>query len=276
MFDQLPPPQDVAAPAWDLTVGLINATVQIDQPNDDDTRRVGTGFLIDAPLPHGQPRTVLVTAAHVLEGMPKPDARVGWRVQMPEGRWRFAPEPVRIRSEEGQPVWTRHPDRDIAVMEVSVPPAFARAAIPLDWLADREAFGRWQVGPGDEMLTLGYPHGYSANTAGFAILKTGRIASWPLTPIEAFPSFLLDFAVFPGNSGGPVFWVPSARRASAAAMPDHPYIAGILAQEMRVRGESTGIGFVIHAAYIREAVALLDAPQPASTSADIRSSSAPP
>lgn len=276
MFDLLPPPQDVSAPTWDLTVGLINATVQIDQPNDDGTRRVGTGFLIDAPRPDGQPRTVLVTAAHVLDGMAKPDARIGWRVQMPEGRWRFAPEPVRIRSEEGQAVWTRHPERDIAVMEVSAPPAFARAALPLNWLADRDAFDRWQVGPGDEMLTLGYPHGYSANTAGFAILKTGRIASWPLTPIDAFPSFLLDFAVFPGNSGGPVFWVPSARRASSTAMPDHPYIAGILAQEMRVRGESTGIGFVIHAAYIREAMALLDAPQPASTSADIRSRSAPP
>lgn len=274
MFDLLPPPQDVAAPPWDLTVGLINATVQIDQSNDDGTRRMGTGFLIDAPLPDGQPRTVLVTAAHVLDGMAKPEARIGWRVQMPEGRWQFAPEPVRIRSEEGQAVWTRHPDRDIAVMEVSAPPAFARAAIPLDWLADRLAFERWQVGPGDEMLTLGYPHGYSANTAGFAILKTGRIASWPLTPIDAFPSFLLDFAVFPGNSGGPVFWVPSARRTSATAVPDHPYIAGILAQEMRVRGESTGIGFVLHAAYIREALALLD--QPASTSADIRSSSAPP
>lgn len=259
-IDRQVPPPDVAAPAWDLTVGLINATVQIDQANDDGTRRVGTAFLIEAPRPDGQPRTVLVTAAHVLEGMPKPDARIGWRVQMPEGRWRFSPEPVRIRSETGVAVWTRHPDRDIAVMEVSAPAAFAQAAIPLDWLADRDAFDRWQVGPGDEMLTLGYPHGYSANAAGFPILKTGRIASWPLTPIDAFPSFLLDFAVFPGNSGGPVFWVPSARRTSAAAIPDHPYIAGILAQEMRVRGEAVGIGFVLHAAYIREAVALLDAP----------------
>ena len=69
MFDLLPPPQDVSAPTWDLTVGLINATVQIDQPNDDRTRRVGTGFLIDAPRPDGQPRTVLVTAAQVLAAL---------------------------------------------------------------------------------------------------------------------------------------------------------------------------------------------------------------
>ena len=34
---------------WDLTVSLINATVQLDQPQGDGTRTVGTGFLIDAP-----------------------------------------------------------------------------------------------------------------------------------------------------------------------------------------------------------------------------------
>jgi hypothetical protein len=63
-----PPAAAVAPPAWDLTVGLISATVQLDQRNGDAaTRRVGTGFLIDAPRPDGQPRTVLVTAHHVLD-----------------------------------------------------------------------------------------------------------------------------------------------------------------------------------------------------------------
>src|SRR5690606_9701613 len=122
-----PPPVVVSAPAWDLTIGLIAATVQLDQRNPDSpTRRVGTGFLIDAPRPDGQPRTVLVTAHHVLRDMAAPDARIGWRVEMPGGGWKFAPEPLRIRDEVGDPVWTRHPERDIAVMEVSAPPAFAR------------------------------------------------------------------------------------------------------------------------------------------------------
>src|SRR5690606_1152235 len=146
MFDLQIPPVPVQerpvaaaleAPAWDLTIGLISATVQLDQRNGDGaTRRVGTGFLIDAPRPDGSPRTVLVTAHHVLNGMPAPDARIGWRVETPDGGWRFAPEPLRIREETGEPVWTRHPERDIAVMEVSAPPAFARAAIPLGWLAE--------------------------------------------------------------------------------------------------------------------------------------------
>lgn len=256
-----PPPVVVSAPAWDLTVGLISATVQLDQRNGDaPTRRVGTGFLIDAPRPDGQPRTVLVTAHHVLDGMGGPEARIGWRYERPEGGWRFAPEPVQIRDPAGDPLWTRHPDRDIAVMEVLAPPDFARAAIPLGWLAEADALDAWQVGPGDELLALGYPHGYSANTAGFPILRVGRVASWPLTPIEAFPTFLLDFPVFPGNSGGPVFWTPSARKAPGAHQPDHPFIAGVLTSEVRPGAGPLGIGIVAHAAYVREAIALLDAP----------------
>ena len=267
MFDLQTPPEPVqdpaisslAAPAWDLTLGLIGATVQIDQKNGDATRRVGTGFVVNAPRPDGTPRTVLVTAHHVLDGMAAPEARVGWRVEMPGGGWRFAPEPLRIRDEAGEPVWTKHPRRDIAVLEVSAPPVFARAAIPLGWLASGEDLEAWRVGPGDELLTLGFPRGYASNSAGFPILRSGRIASWPLTPVESFPVFLLDFPVFPGNSGGPVFWTPAARRLPGTVQPDHPFIAGVLTSELRPTDEPLGIGVVAHAVFVREAIALLDA-----------------
>lgn len=255
---QEPPIAGLATPVWDLTVGLIGATVQIDQNNGDGTRRVGTAFLINAPRPDGTPRTVLVTANHVLDGMEGPDARLGWRNEMPGGGWRFTPEPLRIRDHDGDPVWTKHPDRDIAVMEISAPPVFARAAIPIAWLASGEDLDAWQIGPGDELLTLGYPRGYSSNTAGFPILRAGRIASWPLTPIQSFPVFLLDFPVFPGNSGGPVFWTPAARKLPGTVQPDHPFIAGVLTSEVRPSDEPLGIGVVAHASYVRESIALLD------------------
>ncbi|QYF87943.1 serine protease [Brevundimonas sp. PAMC22021] len=263
MFDSLPiqdeRPVEAARPAWTLTLGLIDATVQIDQPNGEGTRTVGTAFLVNAPAPGGQPRTVLVTAGHVLDRMQGQEARLGWRVETTGGTWRFNPQPLAIRDENDRPLWRRHPDRDVAVMAIQAPDAFARAAIPLAWLAGPEAFDEAQVGPGDEMLTLGFPHGLSANRAGFPILRTGRIASWPLTPITAFPTFLLDFAVFPGNSGGPVFWTPAARKTASDQAPEHPYVAGILTQEVRVGDERLGIGVVAHAEDIRAAIALLDA-----------------
>ncbi len=267
MFDlQVPPPPDPPAaqviearPVWDLTIGLIAATVQIDQPLPGGAdRRVGTAFLVEAPTPDGRPRTVMVTAAHVLDGMAGAEARIGWRMQAEDGDWRFDPEPLTIRDAAGAPLWTRHPDRDVAVMAVSAPPEFARAAIPIGWLAGPEALEAWQVGPGDELMTLGYPYGYSANHEGFPILRTGRVASWPLTPIAEFPTFLLDFAVYRGNSGGPVFWTPAARKLPGTAQPEHPFVAGVLVQSMQVRGENVGIGIVAHADYVREAIALMD------------------
>lgn len=256
-----PPPAAVdVRPAWDLTLGLIAATVQLDQPDGQGTRTVGTGFLIDAPKPDGTPRTVLVTAAHVLNGMADKQARVGWRTALPDGSWKFEPEPLTIRDFDDQPLFVRHPDRDIAVMEVQAPPEFARAAIPLGWLADENSLAAYSVGPGDELFSLGFPRGLSSNRAGFPILRVGRVASWPLGPVAAFPTFLLDFTVFPGNSGGPVFWTPAARSLPGKTEPDHPYIAGVLTQEVLVGQERLDLGVVAHAVYVREAIALLDAP----------------
>lgn len=255
---ETPPP--VARPVWDLTVGLIDATVQLDQPSGPGTRTVGTGFLIQAPRPDGTPRVVLVTAAHVLEKMAEPQARIGWRIALAEGAWRFDPQPLTIRDEVGEALWTQHPDQDVAVMEITAPEPFARAAIPLAWLADRTTFEALQVGPGDELLSLGFPRGLSANRAGFPILRVGRIASWPLSPIAAFPTFLLDFTVFPGNSGGPVFWTPSARRRPGMPEPETAFIAGLLSEEVRVGDDRLDIGVVTPAVFIREAIALLDTP----------------
>lgn len=255
-----PPAVQAAPPEWDLTIGLINATVQIDQPKGEGQRTVGTVFLVSAPKPDGTPRVVLVTAAHVLLQMPEPEARIGWRVPEANGDWRFAPEPLAIRDADGVALWTQHPDRDVAVMAITAPEAFARAAIPLEWLADATTFDHWRVGPGDELMALGYPYGLSSNRAGFPILRLGRISSYPLTPIRAFPTFLLDFAVSQGNSGGPVFWAPSAHRRPDAPVPDHPFIAGVLVQEVQGGGEGLDLGVVAHAEYIREAIALMDAP----------------
>ncbi|GAA0772058.1 serine protease [Brevundimonas olei] len=262
VIQDLPPEQPavVAAPPpeWDLTVGVINATVQLDQPISGSQRKVGTGFLIAAPGPDGAPRVVLVTARHVLDVMPGNEARIGWRTAEADGAWKFTPGTLTIRDADGAPLWTAHPERDVAVMEITAPPAFAQAAIPVGWLAEADAFDRWRMGPGDELLALGYPHGLSANRAGFPILRLGRISSWPLTPIRHFPIFLLDFVVAQGNSGGPVFWTPAARRVPGAPVPDHPFIAGVLVQEVQGGGEGLDLGVVAHADYVRETIALLD------------------
>jgi hypothetical protein len=243
-----------------VTVELIAATVELEQPLAGGMRTVGTGFLISDPTPDGQPRVVLVTANHVFERMKGDEATIGYRVQQPDGSWSYAPQKITIRA-DGKELWVRHPARDVAAMSISAPPAFAQAAIPLSWLAGNDALAHEQLAPGDEMMTLGFPQGLSANPAGFPILRAGRVASYPLGPSAAFPTFLLDFRVFPGNSGGPVYLNPtSAATSELPGQAEGPVIAGMLTQQVEVGTENLGIGIVTQAEFIRETVAQLDQP----------------
>lgn len=243
-----------------LPSDLIAATVQIEQVLPDGARTIGTGFLVSDPTPDGRPRTVLVTANHVLNNMPGVQAHIGYRLKDKAGAWAFDPEPLTIRNSSDKPLWRRHPSRDVAAIVVKAPAAFAKAAIPMAWLAGDETFTRYGVGPGDEMMVLGYPQGLSANAAGFPILRSGRVAS-PIDPSQVSPTFLLDFRVFPGNSGGPVFISDTSRRdpVSDQAAPAQ-FIAGILTQQVELNNEPLQIGIVTEAAFIRQTLTLLDGP----------------
>ncbi|WP_184721887.1 serine protease [Caulobacter sp.] len=243
---------------WDLSVDLIKATVQLEQPLGDGSRTVGTGFLISDPTPDGKPRTILITAAHVFEKMPSMSAKIGYRIQGSEGAWRYDPETLKIRDGD-HPLWVKHPSRDVAAMVVEAPPEFVKAAIPINYLAQDDTFNQYNLGPGDEMMALGFPRGLAANPAGFPILRSGRVASYPLAPATSFPTFLMDFAVFPGNSGGPVFMAQGARRRPGGSESQEvQFVAGLLTQQVELSGERLEIGIVTHAKFIRETLAILD------------------
>lgn len=227
---------------------VIEATVQIEQPLPEGGRTVGSGFLVSTTAADGSPQTILVTAQHVLARMPGPEAQIGYRAPTADGGWRYAPRPLRIRDEQGAPLWRAHPSRDVAAISLRAPERFARAAIPIGYLAPGTSPS--EVRPGEELMVLGYPRGLSANDAGFPILRAGRVASYPLTP-AASPTFLLDFSVFPGNSGGPVFHTGPG---------GEPLIAGLLTQEVELDNERLGIGIVTHARFIRETIDLLVPP----------------
>jgi len=245
----------------DLAVELIHATVQLEQPLGDGTRTVGTGFLISTPQPDGTTRTVLVTANHVLEKMPGQNARIGYRVSNADGSWSYSPQQVKIRDNDGHELWTHHPSRDVAAITIKAPAEFAKAALPEKYLAGDDTFDTYQVNAGDEMMALGFPRGLAANQAGFPILRSGRVASFPIAPAQVFPTFLLDFTVFPGNSGGPVFMSQAARRrVGADEGHDVQFIAGLLTQQVELNSERLEIGIVTHAKFIRETLTLMDNP----------------
>ncbi len=242
----------------DMAVDLMSATVQLEQPFGNGTRTVATGFLVSDPTPDGRPRVVLVTADHVFEGMTGDEATIGYRIQGRDGSWSFAPQRFPIRA-AGKPLWTRNPSRDVAAIVISAPPAFAKAAIPLAWLASDDTLAKYQLSPGEEMMTLGFPQGLSANPAGFPILRSGRVASYPLGPSTAYPTFLLDFRVFPGNSGGPV-WLDESQTPGIPDDQKGRFVAGLLTQQVEKGDQNLGIGIVTQAQFIRDTLRLLDSP----------------
>jgi hypothetical protein len=248
--------------------------VQVEQKLPDGRHIIGTGFLINDPTPDGKPRTVLVTARHVFDRMPGAMANVGYRVQGKDGGWSYEPQAIRIRSNDHE-VFVHHPSRDVVAITVKAPPEFAKAAIPLTWLAGSDTFSKYNIGPGDEMMVLGYPQGLSANTAGFPILRSGRVAS-PVESGKVSPTFLLDFRVFPGNSGGPVFIAdPTHRRPGSDQPQDVQFIAGMLTQQVELNDVRLEIGIVTDAEFVRETIAELDLPR-ASLPKDPAPDNAPP
>ena len=232
----------------DLTVALIKATVQIDQPISDAKRMVGTGFLVSVPTPGGAPQVVLVTAAHVFEKMPAPEVRIGWRVPSAKGSWAYMPSNITIRTAQGA-VYTQHPSQDIAVIPVKVPDSIKDQVIPESMLADDSTFDAQHVSAGDEMMTLGYPHGLSANIAGFPILRAGRLASYPVAPSGAYPTFLIDLTAVPGNSGGPVFIKTSSKTGG--------FVAGVLIKQVEDENQRLELGVVTDAVFVRQTIDLM-------------------
>ncbi len=249
---------------FDFTVAMIEATVPVSQ-NPGGPSEMGTGILVNDPKPDGTPRIVLVTARHVIQDIGGTEVQLGLHLHNPDGTWRKQWQAEPTQDGAGQALWATHPVYDVAVLPVAVPPEAAAAAIPVSWFADQDTFERRQTRPGAAMEVLGYPFGYASDPRGFAILRVGHLASYPLTPATE-GTFLIDFPVFSGNSGGPVF---VSRRVDGGPplegalgpQPDE-YVAGILAQQILPGGQSISLGLAVHALYVRQTLQLLDQPTP--------------
>src|SRR5207249_414154 len=127
------------------------------------------------------------------------------------------------------------------------------------------------LGPGTELLNLGYPFGLSSGPEHFAFLRSGRIASYPILPVAERNSFELAITAFGGNSGGPVYISNYVKPGTEHILPNprHFGVVGILTtsrtlvQTMQSVDESitrqTHLGFagVVHANFIKETIDLL-------------------
>lgn len=246
---------------FEINTTLMHYTYQIVGPTGKPNQvTYGTVFVMGIPDANrpGRGQFVLVTAAHVLDGISGETATIHVREKMADGKFRKVAHVLQIRKGK-EPLWVRHPTADVAVMKIALPACVSKQAqdVPMlstDLLADDAMVERFEIHPGDELLCLGYP--LQANVSGFSILRSGKIASYPLTPAKDTKAFLFDFEVFPGNSGGPVYFVDKGRTYGEIVHMGQTiqFVAGLVTRQH----EKLRLAVVVPAHFIKETLRLLD------------------
>ena len=171
---------------------------------------VATGVIVGS-VP-GQKRPWLVTARHVFYNPTEnwePNyilVRFSWFETRPVDEYLGVMVPLK---QNGRRTWVAHPDPDVdlAYVPLSVTPQEAGKselqAIVLSQFAT--AAETYEAAP---VLILGYPAAVGADFQVRALLRQGVIA-WVSPERPAAKPFLIDANIFPGNSGGPVLFVPT-------------------------------------------------------------------
>jgi len=265
---------------FELNTVLMESTFKIEGRTASGQPTIGTAFIMGRPYdkpPADLPTKaahVLITAAHVLDEMQGDTAMLHYRRKVDANTWTRVPQPVPIRA-NGHPLWKKHPDADVAVMYVALPQDDSMPMISTDVLADDKMLADFEIHPGDELECLGYPFGQEANDAGFPVLRSGKIASYPLLPTSKTRTLLYDVRIFKGNSGGPVYFVQSNRwyKKSGVKLGETIHIIiGLVSQESliqqqisgpyseEVRQFQLGLAVVVHASLIKQAINLLPSP----------------
>jgi len=229
----------------------------------------GTAFLLSkkSATLAGKHHPVLITANHVLADMKGETATLILRKRVGKDKWKRDPTTIQIRAGKTN-LWAKHPEVDLAAIWFDPPPGVIREFSTIDRLIVDITIEKYEIHPGDTLFCLGYPFTSEANAEGFPILRTGAIASYPLTPTKKRKVFLYDFCVFRGNSGGPVYMVDKNRYYAGSFHVSEVFhgLIGVVSKERKLT-EKLNLQFerreidtplsvaeVIHASFIKELV----------------------
>lgn len=251
----------------DIATTMMRSTFKLTAQN-----KQGTCFIIGKPLKDGRnkSRLVLVTAAHVLEGFEGDSAVIHLRRKDKDTYKRH--EHSLIIRKEGKALWVRHPEADVAAMYVSLPEDIDIKIASASLFATDKLLKKFEIRPADKLFALGFPLGQESNKAGFPILRSGTIASYPILPTKQTKDFLFDFEVFDGNSGGPVFMIKRdpVFEGSLRYGKTMRLIIGMVTQQREkifytrtpskesIDKHALKLGIVVHASLIKETVEQLD------------------
>ena len=255
------------SPSEELNTLLMHATFLISGPAAGQQGvSFGTVFAMGVPYKDNPKiaHIVLVTAAHVLEGIAGDNASLQLRRKNSDGSYTAFGYQLPIRK-GGQPIYVKHSTADVAAMYADLPDEVPMTGLSPDVLATDKSLEDFEVHPGDEAFILGFPA--AASTAGgFPILRVGHIASYPLTPMKLTKQWAFDAHILNGNSGGPVYYTYVNRLFKGQLhFGVGQGVFGLVIQDVRsllpeFANKDLDYGIVVPAQFIRETIDMLPAP----------------
>ncbi len=202
----------------------------------------------DPTAPHGT-APVLVTAGHVLAAAPHGPYFLAIRVPNPNGN----PDVAILELKPawyGQTAYTRHPQHDIAAIELRIPDELADTVDLPSFIDESAVGGRTdEPHPGEPVSVLGFPKVFPGTEGGFAVLRGGRIASYSPGGRRSREKFLVNTYAYSGDSGGPVF--------AEERHGGRPKLLGILTERIGKKAGEVPLAVAVNATVIRETLELL-------------------
>lgn len=195
-----------------------------------------TGFLYGHFVEQIDPKTkrykvFIVTNRHVFQGQTSTFLRFN-----PEGAEPARQYKLDLLDGAGNPIWMAHQDADV---DVAVLPTNAnllrehgiRFAL---FASDEQAAKRATaidigVAEGDGVFVLGFPLGLVGEGRNFVVVRQGAIARIRDCLESVRKDFLIDCAIFPGNSGSPVVIRPEMTSIQGTKSVKAAYLLGIVA-----------------------------------------------
>lgn len=177
-------------------------------------RVMGSGFLVAVRDAAGTSVPVLVTSMHLIEKSNGRKLSASLRFVSPTGDAVVFPVPLSL----DQPGYSYalHPSLDVAAFRVEWPPDFPSDFV-LPLVESSEIDASHDVRAGEIVTFAGFPEGGGGPSGAFAVLRSGRIASFEQSFFDA-RIYLINAAAYPGDSGAPVFVTHGRGRSRLVGM----------------------------------------------------------
>jgi S1-C subfamily serine protease len=214
---------------------FIDCVVAIGTVVEDQQYWIGTGFLFGNLIEETEDKfnkynVYLVTNKHVLNNLNT--IKVRFNPQMEQSAKDYD---LILKDDNGNLLWTGHPDPeiDVAVVGINISKVRDEGMKCSFFESDRhvetiEQLKQRDTSEGDSIFVMGFPMGMVAIDRQHTFVRGGIISRIKDLFEKRSKDFVIDAFVFPGNSGGPVITRPETQSIHGTKFSTKANLIGIV------------------------------------------------